>query len=72
MKHPEHICRFNDGKSSCQCYDEGFEVGAKKAIGFIGRIWSVILIAISIIIIISNELSALTTICTHYLGSKIE
>lgn len=27
MKHPEHICRYNDGESSCQCYDEGFIAG---------------------------------------------
>jgi hypothetical protein len=31
-KHEEHICRFNDGESSCLCYDEGFEAGYNKAI----------------------------------------
>lgn len=25
MKHEEHICRFNDGEQSCDCYDEGYE-----------------------------------------------
>jgi hypothetical protein len=29
-KHEEHICRFNDGESSCECYDEGFEAGKKE------------------------------------------
>ena len=23
-KHPDHICRFNDGEQSCDCYDEGY------------------------------------------------
>jgi len=26
--HPEHICRFNDGEQSCDCYDEGFRQAA--------------------------------------------
>jgi hypothetical protein len=30
MKHPNHICRFNDGKQSCECYDKGFEAGRKE------------------------------------------
>lgn len=30
MKHPEHICRFNDGSQSCDCYDSGFEEGKKQ------------------------------------------
>ena len=24
MTHPEHICPFNDGEQSCDCYDEGY------------------------------------------------
>ena len=27
MKHPEHICRFNDSPQSCECYDTGYERG---------------------------------------------
>jgi len=26
-KHPNHICRFNDGEQSCECYDKGFNDG---------------------------------------------
>jgi len=25
MKHPEHICRFNDAPQSCTCYDSGYD-----------------------------------------------
>jgi len=25
--HPEHICRFNDGKSNCECFAEGYTKG---------------------------------------------
>jgi hypothetical protein len=28
-KHENHICRFNDGEQSCDCYDEGFKAGIK-------------------------------------------
>lgn len=24
-KHPEHLCRFNDGEQTCECYDKGIE-----------------------------------------------
>ncbi len=27
MKHPDHICRFNDAPQSCECYDTGYEKG---------------------------------------------
>lgn len=27
MKHPEHICRFNDEPQICECYDTGFNAG---------------------------------------------
>ena len=27
MNHKEHICRFNDGEQTCECYDKGFEAG---------------------------------------------
>lgn len=30
MKYPEHICRFNDGKQSCECYDKALEELKKK------------------------------------------
>ena len=30
MKHEEHICRFNDGDQSCDCYDAGYEAGEEK------------------------------------------
>ena len=26
-KHEDHICRFNDGECTCDCYDKGFEAG---------------------------------------------
>jgi len=29
MKHPEHICRFNDAPQSCDCYDAGYIAGGK-------------------------------------------
>lgn len=25
MKHPDHICRFNDAPQSCDCYDTGYD-----------------------------------------------
>jgi len=27
-KHEDHICRFNDGEQSCDCYSDGFRQGA--------------------------------------------
>lgn len=24
-KHPEHLCRFNDGEQTCECYDKGID-----------------------------------------------
>lgn len=30
MKHPEHICRFNDEPQTCDCYDLGYIAGAKE------------------------------------------
>lgn len=32
MKHPEHICRFNDAPQGCDCYDNGYQQGVKDAI----------------------------------------
>jgi hypothetical protein len=32
MKHKEHICGFNDGEQSCECYDDGFKAGYNKAL----------------------------------------
>lgn len=32
MKHKEHICRFNDGKQTCTCYDKGYEKGRNESI----------------------------------------
>lgn len=37
MKHPEHICRFNDAPQSCDCYDAGYEEGLKKAVETYGK-----------------------------------
>ena len=31
-KHPEHICRFNDGEQTCECYDSGFIEGLTEAL----------------------------------------
>ena len=31
MKHKEHICRFNDGEQSCDCYDAGYKYGRSVA-----------------------------------------
>ncbi len=30
-KHEEHLCRFNDGEQSCDCYNKGYEDGKKEA-----------------------------------------
>ena len=30
MKHKNHLCRFNDGDSSCECYDKGLEEVKEK------------------------------------------
>jgi hypothetical protein len=29
MKHPEHICGFNDAPQSCECYDSGYDAAMK-------------------------------------------
>jgi hypothetical protein len=29
-KHEEHICAYNDGEQSCDCYNEGYDAGLKK------------------------------------------
>lgn len=34
MKHPDHICRFNDGEQTCDCYDEGYVEGVKVGDGY--------------------------------------
>ena len=30
MKHEDHICRFNDGEQTCDCYDAGYEKGRES------------------------------------------
>jgi len=30
MKHENHICRYNDGEQSCECYKQGFEDAKKE------------------------------------------
>jgi hypothetical protein len=32
QKHPDHICRFNDGEQECDCYDKGFQAGRSSTI----------------------------------------